>query len=242
MPSLAPLLLAAALMQIPFGSSLETRLPASASVPANRRVAGSFLVIASQRGDNGGSVVTLRPLDLGELIVPFPGAQPSRVEVDPTLAADGQPRPLVIPAPPPFPWGVVAVPLAAVATAVLAARLLRRRRRPDPLATLEDALRGLASPNAWATEGAADRLARGCRAFLEAVIAAPCGAMTTRELSRLLAARLETGFARPFAHALLLADEARFAGAPPSADAAAEVVHRLLAAAPEVVLATGDRG
>jgi hypothetical protein len=237
-PSPAIVLLAASLMQMPFGSSLETRLPGSSSVPANGSIVGSFLVVASHQSDDGATVVTLRPLALGELAVPLPGAEPSQVEVDPALAADAGPRPLIIPAAPPFPWGAAVLPLAAVAALALAAHLLRRRRRPDPLAALEAALRVLASPGAWAAEGAADRLARSCRTFLEAVIDAPCGAMTTREVSRLLAARLEARFAVPFARGLVLADEARFAGAPLQAEAAAEIVHLLLAAAPEVALVT----
>ncbi len=196
-------------------------------------------MVASQKGENGSTVVTLRPLALGELTVPLPGAQPSRVEVVPTLGPDARPQPPMIPMPPPFPWGVGAAPLAGIVLIVLAARLLRRGRRRDPLAELESSLRPLAFPRAWAAENAADRLARGCRGFLEAVTAKPCAAMTTRELSRLLAARVEAGFATPFALALVLADEARFGRTLPPADVAVEVVRQLLAAAPEVALAAG---
>jgi len=237
--SVASLLLAASLVRIPFSSSLEVRLPEGTQVP-ERSVAGDFLVLAS-RAEGGSRVVTLRPLALGDLAVPLPGAQPSRVEVVPSDAADARVRPPVIPAPPAFPWGLVAVPLAAAALAALAVVLLRRRRRRDPLAELEDALHPLASPAAWTAAVAPDRLAGGCRAFLAAVTAAPCAAMTTRELSRLLAARVEAGLATPFALALVLADEARFAGMPPPAEVAVEVVRQLLAAAPALAVAAGGR-
>jgi hypothetical protein len=240
--STASVLLAASLVQIPFGSSFETRVPASSVVPASGSTVGSFLVVACQHTGDGGTVVTLRPVALGELAVPMVGAQPSQVEVVSTLAPDSSPRPPVIPAPPPFPWQVVALPVAGIAVIVLAVvLLLHRRRDSDPLAMLRASLQGLASPAAWTAEDTADRLAGGCRGFLHAATSAPCDAMTTREISRLLAVNLDARLAIVFARALALADEVRFAGTPPEAEAAVELVNNLLAAAPEALLVVGGR-
>jgi hypothetical protein len=234
-------LLAASLLQVPFGASLETRLPPSTAVPPAGGIAGSFLVVARHVAADGSQVVTLKPLALGELTVPLAEAQPSRVEVAATLPPDAGPRPLLVPDAPPFPLGALAAPLAAVAVMALLAHLLRRRRRSDPLAALQASLGGLRAPAAWAAGDAPDRLARACRGFLQTATAAPCAAMTTRELSRLLVARLGETLARPFTRALALADDARFAAFQPPAAAAVEAVNGVLAAAPEIALARGGR-
>jgi hypothetical protein len=242
-PSLAASLLAASLLQVPFGSSVEVRLQGRSSVPVAGAVVGDFLVAQGPRAAEDGSTrVTLRPLALGVLTVPFPAAQPSAVEVRPTLAPDAEPRPLLIPEPAPFPWIVAAAPPTAAALALFAVRLLRRRSHRDPVGEFERVLAPLAVPDRWAGADAADTLARGCRAFLQAVTDAPCAAMTTRELSRLLAARLEATLAKTFALAFLLADERRFAGSPTPAEEAVSLVRDLLAAAPQVVTpAAGGR-
>ena len=70
---------------------------------------------------------------------------------------------------------------------------------------------------------------------------APCEAMTTRELSRLLAARLDIGFAAPFALALVLADEARFASTGPQPEEAVTLVRDVLSVAPQILPAAGGR-
>lgn len=242
MHSLAASLLAASLLQVPFGSSVEVRLQGRSPVPAAGSVIGDFLVAKGSRpAEDGSTRVTLRPLALGVLTVPLPGAQPSAVEVRLTLAPDAEPRPLLIPEPAPFPWTVVAALAAAVALALLAVRLLRRRSRRDPVAELQRTLAPLAAPDGWAGVEAADTLARGCRGFLQAVTGAPCAAMTTRELTRLLAARLEAALAKTFAVAFVLADETRFAGSPPPAEEAVSLVRDLLAAAPQVAPAAGGR-
>jgi hypothetical protein len=239
----ASVLLAASLVQIPFGSSFETRVPESSAVPASGSTVGNFLVVARKHVGDAGTLVTLRPLALGELAVPLADAQPSRVEVVSTLPPDASPRLPVLPAPPPFPWQLVVLPVAGIGVIGLAfVLLLRRRRESDPLAMLRTSLQGLASPAAWAAEDAADRLAGGCRAFLHAATAAPCGAMTTHEISSLLATSLDARLAAPFARALDLADGARFAGTAPEADAAVALVNSLLTAAPEALLVVGGRG
>ena len=239
-PSLAASLLAASLLQVPFGSSFEVRLQGGSSVPEAGAVVGDFLVVQGPRAaENGSTGVTLRPLALGVLTVPLPGAQPSAVEVRPTLAPDAEPRPLLIPEPAPFPWIAAATPAAAVVLVLFVIHLLRRRSRRDPVAEFERALAPLAVPDRWAGADAADALARSCRAFLQAVTGAPCEAMTTRELSRLLAARVEGALAKTFAVAFVLADETRFAGRPTPAEDAVSLVRDLLAAAPQVAPAAG---
>lgn len=240
MPSPASLLLAASLLQIPFGSSVDVRLQGSQSAPAAGAVVGHFLVVRGPRpAEDGATVVTLRPLALGVLGVPLPGAQPSTVEVRPTLAPEAEPRPLLVPEPAPFPWAVLVAPAVAVLLVLLAVRLLRRRSRPDPVAELQRMLAPLAAPDGWTGADAADTLARGCRRFLQAVTGAPCAAMTTRELSRLLAAKLEATLAKTFGVALVLADETRFAGSPPPAEEAVTLVRDVLAAAPQIAPAAG---
>ncbi len=242
MLSLAASLLAASLLQVPFGSSVEVRLQGRSSVPVAGDVVGDFLVARGARpAEDGSTCVTLRPLALGVLTVPLPGAQPSAVEVRPTLAPDAEPRPLLIPEPAAFPWTVAAAPAAAAALVLFAVRLLRRRSRRDPVAEFERVLAPLSEPDRWAGADAADTLARGCRGFLQAVTGAPCGAMTTRELSRLLAARLEAALAKTFAVAFVLADETRFAGSPLPPEEAVSLVRDLLAAAPQVAPAAGGR-
>lgn len=232
MSSPAALLLAASLLQVPFGSSLEVSVPSTPAVPAPGAVVGDFLVVNQSRPAEGAIVVTLRPLALGLLTVPFPGAQPSRVDVRPTLAQGAQPRPLLVPEPPPLPWAALAATAVVLALVPVAARLLRRRSSRDPVAELQQVLAPLAAPAGWKVAGAADALAHGCRGFLQATTGAPCEAMTTRELTRLIAARLEIACAAPFALALVLADEARFAGSLPPAEEAATLVRNLLDVAP----------
>jgi hypothetical protein len=240
-PSAAALLLAASLLQVPFGSSFDVRLQGSPSVPAAGTVVGDFLVVTGSPAEDGATVVTLRPLALGVLTVPLPGAQPSTVEVRPTLARGTEPRPLLVPEPAPFPWLLLAAPAAAAVVALVAVRLLRRRSRRDPVAELEKALAPLALPPGWAGAGGADTLACACRGFLGAVTGAPCKAMTTRELSCLLATRLEVGCAAPFALALVLADQARFGGSVPQIEEAVTLVRDLLAAAPQIAASTGGQ-
>jgi hypothetical protein len=236
LPSVAALVLAAGLLEVPFGSPVEVHVPPSATTPASGAVVGDFLVVGSRHGAES-MVVTLRPLALGVLAVPLPGAQPATVDVRPTLAAGASPRPLLVPAPPTFPWVIVAAPVATVALILLAIAALRRHGHRDPVADLQRALAPLAVPDGWEKPGAADALARGCRGFLRAVTGSPCEAMTTRELSRLLAARVDISCAAPFGLALVLADEARFAGLLPPADEAATLVRGLL----EVMPAVGGR-
>jgi len=240
-PSAAALLLAASLLQVPFGSSVDVRLQGSPSAPVAGTVVGDFLVVTRSPTEDGATVVTLRPLALGVLTVPLPGAQPATVEVRPTLARGAEPRPLLVPDPAPFPWTVLAAPAVAAAVVLLAVRLLRRRSRRDPVAELERALAPLALPHGWGGADAPDTLARACRGFLRVVTGAPCEAMTTRELSRLLAARLEVGCAAPFALALVLADEARFAGTVPQTEEAVTLVRDVLAAAPQIAPNAGGR-
>jgi len=136
---------------------------------------------------------------------------------------------------------VVAAPVLAAAVVVLAVRLVRRRSRRNPVAELERALAPLVLPPGWVGAGGADTLARACRGFLGVVTGAPCEAMTTRELSRLLAARLEIGFAAPFALALVLADEARFASTGTQPEEAVTLVRDVLLAAPQILPAAGGR-
>lgn len=241
MPSAAALLLAASLLQVPFGSSFDVRLQGSSTVPAAGAVVGDLLVVTARPAEDGDRIVTLRPLAMGVLTVPLAGAQPSRIEVRPTLAPGAEPRSLLVPDPAPFPWSVLAAPAFAAAVVLLAVRLVRRRSRRDPVAELERALAPLALPPGWAGAGGADTLARACRGFLQVVMGAPCEAMTTRELSRLLAAGLDIAYAAPFALALVLADEARFAGTVPQTEEAVTLVRDVLAAAPQVLPAAGGR-
>jgi hypothetical protein len=230
--SAAALLLAASLLQVPFGSSVEVRVPSTTSVLAPGAVVGDFLVVSRSAAAEGAIDVTLRPLAMGLLTVPLPRAQPSKVEVMSTLAPGAEPRPLLVPDPAPLPWAAMAAPVVAVALLMVTALLLRRRSHRDPVADLQRALAPLAAPAGWDKTGAADALARGCRGFLQATTGAPCEAMTTRELTRLLAARLEIACAAPFALALVLADEARFAGSLPPTEEAATLVRNLLDVAP----------
>ena len=134
MPSAAALLLAASLLQVPFGSSFDVRLHGSSPAPATGTIVGDLLVVTARPTDEGDRIVTLRPLALGVLTVPLAGAQPSKVEVRPTLAPGAEPRSLLVPAPAAFPWVAVAAPFLAAALVVLAVRLVRRRSRRDPLA------------------------------------------------------------------------------------------------------------
>jgi len=240
-PSTVALLLAASLLQVPFGSSFDVRLHGSSPAPGAGTIVGDLLVVARRSTEDGDRIVTLRPLALGVLTVPLTGAQPSTVEVRPTLGPGAEPRPLIVPDPAPFPWLVLAAPAVAVAAVVLAVMLVRRHSRRDPVAELEKALAPLARPLGWVGAGGADTLARACRGFLRVVTGAPCDAMTTRELSRLLAARLDIGCAAPFALALVLADEARFAGTVPQTEEAVTLVRDVLAAAPQIAPATGGR-
>lgn len=238
MPSVTALVLAASLLRVPFGSSVEVRISASEPVPAVGSVVGDFLVVSGARAAQGTTVMTLRPLGLGVLAVPLPGAQPGVVDVRPTLAPGGEPRPLLIPEPAPLPWVALAAPVVAAVLAAVVVHLLRRRARRDPVAELQRVLAPLSVPAGWERAEAADVLARSCRGFLQAVTGLPCEAMTTRELSRLLAARLEIGSAASFALALVLADDARFAGNIPPTEEAATLVRGLL----EVVPAAGGQG
>ena len=241
MPSAAAALLAASLLQVPFGSSFDVRLNGSSPAPATGTIVGDLLVVTARPTEEGDRIVTLRPLALGVLTVPLAGAQPSEVEVRPTLAPGAEPRSLLVPDPAAFPWMVVAAPFLAAVVVVLVVRLVRRRSRRDPLGELERALAPLALPLGWVGAGGADTLARACRGFLRVVTGAPCEAMTTRELSRLLAARLDIGFAAPFALALVLADEARFADTAPQPEEAVTLVRDVLSAAPQILPATGGR-
>jgi hypothetical protein len=240
-PSAAALLLAASLLQVPFGSSFDVRLHGSPPAPAAGTVIGDLLLVAVRPSEEGDKIVTLRPLALGLLTVPLSGAQPSKVEVRPTLAPGAEPRALLVPDPASFPWMVVAAPFLAAAVVLLVVRLVRRRSRRDPLAELETALAPLALPLGWVGGGGPDTLARACRGFLRVVTGAPCEAMTTRELSRLLAARLDIGTAAPFALALVLADEARFARTAPQPEEAVTLVRDVLSAAPQILPAVEGR-
>ncbi len=145
----------------------------------------------------------------------------------------------MVPSPPPLPWRTAVATVLVVAAVALAVAIARRWRRPDPAAALARALRPLASTAGWSAAGAADRLARACREFLQHVTGAPCVAMTTRELSRLLAARLDAVAARPFGLALVLADEARYAGCAPPPEDAVLLVRDVLAAVPALAAARG---
>jgi hypothetical protein len=240
-PSAAALLLAASLLQVPFGSSFDVRLQGSSTAPAAGTVVGDFLVVTARPMEGGDRIVTLRPLALGVLTVPLNGAQPSTVEMRPTLTPGAEPRSLLVPDPAAFPWLVLAATAVAVAVVVLAVRLARRRSRRDPVAELQRTLAPLALQPGWVGTGSADTLARACRGFLRVVTGAPCDAMTTRELSRLLAASMDIGFAAPFALALVLADEARFAGTVPQPEDAVTLVRDVLAAALQILPVAGGR-
>ncbi len=232
MPSFALPLLAAALT-VPFGAPVPVHLAGPVAALREGAVIGDFLVAAAPRPAATGGTVVLRPLALGTLTVPLAGApDPDVVVVQPALGARAAVAPLVIPAPPPLPWLAAATAVLAVAAAALAAGAVRRWRRPDPATALARALRPLTLAAGWSGPDAADRLARTCREFLQNVTGAPCAAMTTRELSRLLAARLDPAAARPFGLALVLADEARYASCAPAPDDAALLVNEVLAAVP----------
>ncbi len=232
MPSPLPLLLAATIT-VPFGAPVPVHVGDDATLRAGT-VVGGFLVAAAPRpAPGGGSTVVLRPLGLGALPVPLAGdPSPAVIEVQPTLGPQAAVAPVFVPPPPPLPWRAAAAGVIAAAAAALLAVRLRRRRRADPAKLFARALRPLAAPAGWEAPGAADRLARACREFLRHVTGAPCPAMTTRELTRLLAARLDAAAARPFGLALIFADEVRFAGHAPLPDDAALVVRELLATTP----------
>jgi hypothetical protein len=237
-PSFALPLLAAALT-VPFGAPVPVHVTGPVATLREGAVVGDFLVAAAPRQAAGGTVV-LRPLALGTLAVPLPGApDPEVVVVQPTLRAQAAVAPVVVPAPPPLPWLAAAATVFLAATVALAAAALRRWRRPDPAGALARALRPLTLPAGWNRPDAADRLARTCREFLQHVTGAPCVAMTTRELSRLLAARLDPVAARPFGLALVLADEARYANREPAPDDAVLLVHEVLAVVPGLATAAG---
>ena len=225
---------------VPFGAPVPVHLSARLPLHAGATV-GDFLVAAPPRAaGDGGSIVMLRPLALGALPVPLAGGPtPSVVEVQPTLAAQASPAPVVVPPPPSLPWGAAAATVLVVAAALAIAVAVRRRRQIDPLRVLVGALAPLQVTAEWNTPAAADRLARACREFLQVVTDAPCPAMTTRELARLLATRLDAATARSFGLALVLADEVRFADRTPAADDAVTLVRDLLAAAPTLMPATG---
>jgi hypothetical protein len=231
--------LLATVLTVPFGAPVPVRL-ADPSPPlrAGARV-GDFLVATDpQPGPGSSSTVVLRPLAIGTLTVPLPGApDPDVVVVQPTLGPQAAIAGVVVPPPPALPWLAAVTTALVAAAAVLAAAAIRRWRRPNPVAALEKALRPLALPAGWGRTYAADRLARTCREFLQHVTGAPCAAMTTRELSRLLAARLDAATARPFGLALVLADEVRFAGCALAPEDAALVVRDLLAAVPALAAA-----
>jgi hypothetical protein len=238
-PSIALPLLAAALT-VPFGAPVPVHVAGPVAALREGAVIGDFLVAAVPRPMATGGTVVLRPLALGTLAVPLPGApHPEVVVVQPTLGVQAAVAPVVVPAPPPLPWFAIAATALLAATVVVATAALRRWRRPDPAGALARALRPLAVPAGWNRPDAADRLARTCREFLQHVTGAPCVAMTTRELSRLLAARLDPVAARPFGLALVLADEARFASREPAPDDAVLLVHEVLAAVPAVAMAAG---
>ena len=240
MRSLALPLLAAALTA-PFGAVVPVRVAGPTAALREGAVVGDFLIAAAPRpAPAGGSTVALRPLSLGTLAVPLPGApDPDVVAVQPTLGAQAAIAGVVVPPPPPLPWLAAVLALLAIAGAALATAAVRRLRRPSPAAALARGLRPLTLPAGWSAPNAADRLARVCREFLQRVTGAPCTAMTTRELSRLLAARLDAAAARPFGLALVLADEARYAGVAPAADDAVLLVHEVLAAVPALAAPRG---
>jgi hypothetical protein len=238
-PSFALPLLAAALT-VPFGAPVPVHVAGPVAALREGAVVGDFLVAAAPRPTAAGGTVVLRPLALGTLAVPLPGAQdPEVVVVQPTLGAQAAVAPIVVPPPPPLPWLAAAAAVLVAATVALAAAALRRWRRPDPAGALARALRPLTLPAGWSRPDAADRLARTCREFLQNVTGAPCVAMTTRELSRLLAARLDPVAARPFGLALVLADEARYASREPAPDDAVLLVREVLAAVPALATAAG---
>jgi hypothetical protein len=236
----AAALLAASLV-VPFGAPVPVHLAAGVEVPVEGTVVGDFLVAATQgRGRDGGGTVVLRPLALGSLPVPLAGdPPPGEIDVRPTLAADAAVAGVIVPASPPLPWLAFVAAVVAVAVACLGLAAGRRRGRRDPLAELERALRPLALPAAWGNPHAADGLARDCRLFLHRLTGAPCTAMTTRELSRLLAVQSGVSAARPFGLAFVLADEVRFAGSAAPPDDAVRLVTDLLAAAPALAAARG---
>ncbi|TAM48129.1 MAG: hypothetical protein EPN53_10705 [Acidobacteria bacterium] len=240
MPSLAASVLAAALT-VPFGATVPIHVAGPVAPLQAGAVVGDFLVAAAPRpAAAGGATVVLRPLALGTLAVPLPGApDPDVILVRPTLGGHAAVAPIAVPPPPPLPWRTAVAAALAVATAALAAAIVRRRRRPDPAAAFATALRPLASLAGWSAAGAADRLASACREFLQHATGAPCVAMTTRELSRLLAARLDAATARPFGLALVLADDARYAGCAPPPEDAVLLVHDVLAAVPALAAARG---
>ncbi len=240
MPSFALPLLAAAIT-VPFGAPVPVHLAGPVAALHEGEVVGDFLVVAAPRPTaGGGGTVVLRPLALGTLAVPLAGApDPDVIVVEPTLGAQAAVAPLVIPPPPPLPWFAAAAAVFTAALAALAVAVFRRWRRPDPAAALARALRPLTSAAGWSGPDAADRLAHTCREFLQHVTGAPCVAMTTRELSRLLAARLDPAAARPFGLAFVLADEARYASREPAPDDAVLLVHDVLAAVPGLAMLGG---
>ncbi len=233
--------LLAAALTVPFGAPVPVHLANPATTLHEGALAGDFLVAAAPRpAAAGGSTVVLRPLALGTLPVPLSGApDPDVVVVQPTLGAQDAVAPVAVPPPPPLPWHAAAAAVLVAAATAFAVAAFRRWRRPDPATAIARALRPLASPAGWSGPDAADRLARTCRDFLQHATGAPCVAMTTRELSRLLAARLDAPAARPFGLALVLADEARFAGRPPEPEDAVLLVRELLAAVPALATAGG---
>ncbi|HVN75860.1 MAG TPA: hypothetical protein VMT19_06055 [Thermoanaerobaculaceae bacterium] len=240
MPSPAAALLAAS-VAAGFGTPVSVRVAGDLPHLAPGAAVGQFLVAAPPRREaDGTTLVVLRPLAFGTLEVPLPGRpEPSRIEVEPTLAPGAPASPVFVPPAPAAPWPLAAAVVVALGLAAVGAAALRRRRRADPLAELEARLRPLSAEAAWSEAGAADSLARHCRTFLAHVTGAPCGAMTTRELTRLMACRVETSVARPFGLALVLADEVRYTSTAAPSDDAALLVRDVLTAAPALAAARG---
>jgi hypothetical protein len=236
--SLCLLLLAATTATVPFGTPVDVRLARNPEALQVGAVVGDFLVVAPPRpAPGGGTLVTVRPLALGTLPVPFPGEpQPGVVEVQATLAPGAAPAPPRLPAPPPLPWW----PAVVLVIAAIAVALLWRRRSPKvdaPLVALQRALVPLTEPSAWTSPHAADVLARESRRFLAFVLAAPYRAMTTQEATDALCGKLRSPAGPPFRAALSLADSVRFAGVTVSAEEGTVAVREVLAAAQVLTMA-----
>ncbi len=230
MPSAAALLLVA-VTRVPFGANVTVTARPPASALTRGTTVGDFLVAEPPRPLPGGRVVvTLRPLALGRLAVPLTGdPTPAEVDVTPALAPDAAAAgPLAPRSRLPLGW------LAAAGTVALAAAvLLRRRRRSkgDPFAELRRSLAPLAVPQGWSRPGAADLAAAAIRRFLARSLSAPCQAMTTRELSDVVATGLGEARAQAVLAALELCDAARFASVRVAPDDGAGRVRGVLDAA-----------
>ncbi len=238
MPSAAAALVAT--LAVGFGAPVAVRVAGEMPPLAPGSTVGGFLVAEAPRPVPGGAVVVLRPLALGTLAIPLPGdPDPDQVEVVPTLAPGTPVAPVVVPAAPAPAWLAPSVVGVALALAAATAALLRRRRPVDPVTALERGLRPFAEASSWGDPAAADALAHHCRAFLARATGAPCAAMTTRELLRLIASRTGAVAARPFALALVLADEVRYTGSAAPPDDAALLVRDVLRTAPTLTAAGG---